>query len=221
MASSGCAENVLTLSIKRFKIKLSLVKVLGDGSCFFHSVLRAFHTNYIRASSIEERKAHARHLRVAIAQTLDEIDETTGKTNYALLGGGYYADFNNAVSAVEGDKYSLAGLKRELLSSDAVDHAYIQLISDHIGLDIYLISSRTGDLYPVGSDTSLLYKERNSIVIFYSPGHYDIIGIKRIAQDNSPGYYNKGDIVFDCLFHPQHDFIVLLRARMAELVVSA
>jgi len=220
MASSICTETVYSLSIPKIGFtdqSLSLIKIIGDGSCFFHAVLRGFNKDYIRANNTHERKQLARQLRNAIASALEESDET-GTREYDKLGGGTYSEYNKAISPVDGDKYSLEALKRELLSDASVDHAYIQMLSDHINIDIYLINSRTGDLYTTGTDINLLYKNRNSIVIIYSPGHYDLIGIRRVADKNIADIQNKGDIVFDCLFDPEHDFIKCLQARLHRLV---
>jgi hypothetical protein len=61
---------------------------LGDGNCFFHSVLRAFNTNYIKAKSITDRVNMARTFRNALADLLEEIDPLTGKNYYSGLNNG-------------------------------------------------------------------------------------------------------------------------------------
>ena len=136
-----------------------------------------------------------KNFRAEIADELESINLETGKTEYELLGNGYYAEFNRSVSPVVGDKYSLKSLKRELLSNSPVDHVYIQLISDRLDIDIYLINSTTEDIYTTGSEIKTLYKGRNSIVILYTPGHYDLIGIQRESSD---------EFIIDCLFDPSH-----------------
>src|SRR5258706_1110631 len=201
MAVSGVPEEVFRIEVPRIaftETNLYGIKVLGDGSCFFHSILRSFNLSYISATSLAERKRLAVLIRQGVADALEEKNSLTGKTEYESLGGGYYKNFNDAVKDVEGDRYSLAAMKRELLSSNPVDHAYIEILSNHLGLDIYLISSRTGDVYTTGTDLELYYKDRRSIVIFYSPGHYDVIGLKRESPEGD-------DIIFDTLFSPTHE----------------
>jgi hypothetical protein len=229
MASSGCEEIIYSINLKLdFNLQpLNIIKVLGDGSCFFHAVLRGFHRSYIKSTSIQDRQNLAKKLRTAIALVLEEIDPQTGLREYDKLGGGSYAEFNKAVSGatdkrgdliIENNKYSLKGLQQELNSNDPVDHAYIEMLSNHFNKDIYLIDANTRDVYPTGTDLKLLYKNRDSIVILYSPGHYDVIGIKRIAETTIPDICNKGDVIFDCLFHPQHQFIQSIQRRLQNLI---
>jgi hypothetical protein len=213
MSSSGCPETVYSIRVPKCAPtirNLSVIKVLGDGSCFFHAILRAFNREYIEAGNNNERKALTRTMRDAVSMTLEEVDEN-GFTGYENLGNGSYKEFNDAVSNAVGNSYSLEALQDELKSDRPVDHAYTQHISDYFNLDIYLISEKTGDLYCLASEKELLYKGRNSIVILYSEGHYDIIGIRR---KNVLG----GEVIFDCLFHPTHLFIQLLSKRFDELV---
>jgi hypothetical protein len=214
MASSGISETVLKISIAKLGEigeSLSAIKVPPDGSCFFHSVLRSFHREYIQSTTAENRKLLCRRLRDTVAETLEEKNVTTKKTEYETLGGGYYSEFNEAVKDEIGDKYSLAALQQELFSDNPVDHVYIEILSNHLNLDIYLISSKTGDVYLTGSHTSLLYKGRRSIVILYHPGHYDIIGIRRPDAGD-------GQVIFDCLFGNNHQLIQAINSRITELL---
>jgi hypothetical protein len=220
MASSCCDETVYSLLLNNidFKMTLSLIKVIPDGSCFFHAVLRSFNVSYIRSNSKSQRQIYVQNLRKALAHALEEIDPTTGLREYDKLGGGSYNEYNKAVSSAGINNYSLEGLQRELLSSDPVDHVYIEILSNHLNKDIYIINSITKDLYTTGTDLKLLYRNRDSIVIYYSPGHYDIIGIRRVATQKIDNICNIGDIIFDCLFNYQHPFIQALNKRMKELV---
>lgn len=230
MASSGCTETVYQINLTKldFILKpLFLIKVLGDGSCFFHAVLRSFNREYIRANTNDKRQQLTQLFRSGIALSLEELD-SSGVSEYDKLGGGSYAEYNKAVSGVidektgncivEENRYSLKGLQKELLSNSFVDHAYIEIISNHINKDIYLISASTGDIYTTGTDLNLLYKHRDSIVILYTTNHYDIIGIKRISNVTIPDICNTGDIIFDCLFDPDHELIQSIRRRLDILI---
>ncbi len=220
MASSLCPETIYLLQIPKIKFTSSdlyMIMIIGDGSCFFHAVLRGFNKDYIRARDVNERKKLAKKLRKAIAETLDETDEN-GISEYDKLGGGNYSEYSKAIAPVCGDKYSLQALKKELLSDAWVDHAYIQMLSDHIGIDIYLINGISGDIYTTGTDIKLIYKHRNSIVLIYSNNHYNIVGIRRIANEDIPNIQNKGDTVFDCLFEPEHELIRCLQRRLNALI---
>jgi hypothetical protein len=213
MTTSGITETVSIIEIPRLNIFgsiLHVIKVPPDGSCFFHSVLRGFHKDYIAATTLEERKQLCRKLRTSTSESLEEKNTTTNMTEYDSMGNGYYKKFNEATQGVDGDLYSLKALQRELLSSSAVNHAYIEILSNHLILDIYIISAVTGDLYLTGTEKKLLYKERRSIVLLYTPGHYDIIGIKRDTPSGSK-------VIFDTLFSTNHKFILAIKERMLEL----
>ena len=210
MSYSGYVEN--TYDIFLFKcveliIPLTVIKVIGDGSCFFHSILRSFNKEYIESTSIENRIILVQEFRISVAEALENINLRSRLTEYKTLGNGAYEEFSKNVESSEGNIYSLEALKKELKSSQPVNHIYIELISNYLNIDIYLISINTKDIYTTGTDLKLLYKNRNSIIILYSPGHYDIIGIKNL-HDN---------LLFHCLFHPEHDLIKCLYKRTLEL----
>lgn len=211
MASSGITETVTTIEIPKLGdlgSKLHIIKVPPDGSCFFHAILRGFHKDYIIATTPKERTDLCRKLRTSTSESLEEKNPITQLTEYDTIGNGYYRKFNEATKGVDGDMYSLEALQKELLSSSPVNHAYIEILGNHLILDIYLISTRSGDVYLTGTDSKLLFKNRRSIVILYSSGHYDIIGIKRDNADQ---------VIFDTLFSPNHKFILAIKKRMLEL----
>jgi len=222
MASSCCDETVYVLNLPNINFNispLSIIKVIPDGSCFFHAVLRSFNLKYIRSNSTNKRQKYVQDLREALAIALEEVDPQTGLKEYDKLGGGSYAEYNKAVSgAINSNNYSLEGLQKELRSSNPVDHVYIEILSNHLNKDIYIINALTKDLYTTGSDINLLYKNRDSIVIYYSPGHYDIIGIRRISTEKIENVCEQGDVIFDCLFDCKHQFIQALNRRLKQLV---
>ena len=105
-------------------MNLAVISTIGDGSCFFHSVLRAFNTDYIKAKSITYRVNMARTFRNALADLLEEIDPLTGRNYYSGLNNGELEKISGGVK-----EYSLAGLQKELRSSASVDNIYQELIS--------------------------------------------------------------------------------------------
>lgn len=182
---------------------LVVLSTMGDGNCFFHSVLRAFNTNYINAKNISERVNMARSFRNALADLLEEIDPLTGKTYYSGLNMGKLEEFAGGVK-----EYSLAGLQKELRSSAPVDNIYQELISNSLNKDIYIIDGSRKDMYHVGSAFPLYYKGRNSIIIYYVPGHFEVVGLK----------HSNGDI--DTLFTPEHPLIQACRDRLLKFFKS-
>lgn len=213
MASSGVVEIVLKIRIAKLGDighNLYVIKVPPDGSCFFHSILRAFHREYIETIDPEHRNVLVKKLRQSLSEALEETNEYTNTTEYDTLGNGYYRKYNEAIRSVDGDTHSLESLQKELKSNNPVDHSYIEILNNHLNIDIYLISSKTGDVYLTGTDRNLLYKNRKSIVLLYTPGHYDIIGIKRLNTID-------GSVIFDTLFSCDHDLILSIKKRINYL----
>lgn len=179
--------------------KLVVIPTIGDGNCFFHSILRAFNVNYIEAKSVFDRVNIARTFRNGLADRLLEVDPLTGKEYYYGLNNCQLEEISKGVR-----EYTKEYLRKELLSSQPVDNIYQELISDAVNTDIYIIDAETKDVYNLGTSFSLYYKGRNSIVIYYSPGHFEVIGVKR----------SNGDI--NTLFTPTHSLIQSCRERLIE-----
>ncbi len=177
----------------------NLVKIptIGDGSCYFHSVLRAFNTDYMKTTAVFDRINLARSFRNNLAIRLSEIDPITGQEYYDGLNNGNLGDISKGVK-----EYSKEYLRKELLSSEPVDNIYQELISNAINKDIYIIDMETMDMYNTGSAYTLYYKGRNSIVIAYSPGHFETIGLKR------------SDGTINTVFTPEHPLIQACKERL-------
>ena len=198
MPKSSILEDCRPLKLNFSDVhNLVIVPTIGDGNCYFHSVLRAFNTSYINAKSALERVNLARTFRNALADRLIEVDPLTGSDYYSGLNNGNLEDFSKGVR-----EYSKESLRRELLSSEPVDNIYQELISNAVNKDIYIIDAETKDMYNVGSTFGLYYKGRNSIIIYYTPGHYEVVGVKR--SDGS----------IDTIFTPEHELIQLCKDRL-------
>jgi hypothetical protein len=198
MSKSTILEDVRSVKLTFTEASnIVVLPTLGDGNCFFHSVLRAFNTHYIKAKSITDRVNMARTFRNALADRLEEIDPLTGKNYYAGLNNGELEKISGGVK-----EYSLSALQKELRSSAPVDNIYQEIISNAMNKDIYIIDGTKQDMYHVGSAFSLYYKGRNSIIIYYIPGHFEVVGIKQ------------KDGTIATLFTPEHPLIQSCRERL-------
>jgi len=201
------SQNKILEDIKPLKLNftnfpnLHVISTIGDGNCYFHSILRAFNPNYINASTIFDRINMARNFRNALADLLSEIDPITGKDYYSGLNNGKLEEISRGVK-----EYSKEELIKELKSSEPVDNIYQELISNCFNKDIYIIDGETKDMYNIGSAFSLYYKGRNSIVLYYTPGHFEVIGVKR----------SNGNI--DTIFTPEHKFIQDCKDRLISSI---
>jgi hypothetical protein len=174
----------------------------ADGSCFFHAIAYACFIPY-KTEKIDgialNKSEFIKTLRKRLAEELStKIDDNT--THYDSLSRGQLGVFSEGV-----EKYSLENMKKELKSNGPVDNVYNEFISNILNKDIYILSSQTQDVYVTGNDFDILYKGRESIVLLFSPGHYDLIGLQE-----------KDGIVTS--FSPDHEFILAIRKRYLDLL---
>lgn len=152
-----------------------------DGSCFFHAILKAFYKPYIEGrenGKLVDRNKLISQLRKELADKLAQPADITvpeGPTNYDLLSRGSLSELSKSMT--NDYNYTLEGMQDLLLNGNYIDEAYYEYISNRINKDIYIISSVIKDVIPTG-DTDLYYKGRDSIVLLYIPGHYELIGLK-------------------------------------------
>ncbi|SNW62944.1 Hypothetical protein ORPV_1040 [Orpheovirus IHUMI-LCC2] len=178
------------------------IKTLGDGSCFFHAVCNAFFVSYRK----EEVNGHYMSKNEIVRKFRKELADRLGQkvdpnninspTYYDTLGSGYLSEYSKHVRG-----YSLQELQRELNSNSPVNHVYLEFISDAIEHDIYLLDEKTQDIYRTGDRYELLYKGRPSIMVLYTGGHYETIGV------------DVGSDIVTCL-RPEDGLIELIKRRL-------
>ena len=194
---------------KRYKIGTS--DVPGDGSCYFHSVIKARSLNY-RNKSRKEKQLMIRHWRHDLSLLLSKRMDFLSKENSSQIGDGTYYDFlSNGQLASFAKDYKPSGLREmqnELNSSSPVDNTYNEYISNLLNINIFMIDYVKRDLYVIGDDIDLLIKpDRLSICLLVIPGHYQLVGIQ---------YPDSFGVITQFSF--THPFIVKLLLRWRELV---
>lgn len=199
MSKSIISEDYKSLSLPFCgNFNLVIVPTINDGNCYFHAILRAFNESYIGAKTTFDRINLARTLRNMLADRLIETDPITGQDYYNGLLNGTIEQYARGAQ-----EYSKENLRKELLSSHPVDNIYQELISNFFNKDIYIIDGETRDIYHI-DNFNVYYKGRNSIVIYYNAGHFEVLGVKR----------SNGNI--ETLFTPEHPLIELCRNRLIE-----
>lgn len=139
------------------------IATLGDGSCYFHAIVAAFHRPYITMDE-ENKKKFIQEFRKDLSFFLPKV--------YDGLANGEMNELSKLSS-----EYSLNELQRGLSSMEPVGNVYHELVSNIINKDIYVLWDRTRELYRAGDNSDILYKNRESIVICYlDSGHYTLIG---------------------------------------------
>ena len=137
-------------------------------------------------------------LSIKLGSKIDPTDPDS-PTYYDTLSRGELPNISKEIP-----RYSLANMQKELASNRPVDNVYNEFISNCLNKDIYILDGVKRDVYITGNDDEILYKNRESIVILYLPGHYELIGI---IDDNN----------IHTLFDPEDDFIQRIKTRMQQL----
>ena len=159
------------LNFKKIPYDLVVLPTIGDGSCMFHSILQGFNKTYIE-SSISEKKKITRKFRNDLSEILDE-KMGDGRLCYEQLSRGELKEISKEIPEA-----SLKNMKNELKSNSWGDQRYLELISNQLGIDIYIISEDKKDVYFTG-DFELYYKNRDSVIILdINNVHFETIGIK-------------------------------------------
>jgi len=178
-----------------------------DGSCFFHSLAKAYFKPYIVGKigdKVFNRKEFVHNLRKDLSKTLGlkiEPENSNSKTYYQTLANGELEKISKELT-----EYSLENMQKELESfSTPISNIYNEFISNQLELDIYILDLVKKDVYMTGTEDHLLYKNRKSVVVLYMPGHYELIGLI---------HKNKN---VETLFSPDSALILQIRKRMNEL----
>lgn len=170
--------------------------VPGDGHCLIHAICSAFFEPYYTGRMSNGRQVSP----VQIVKRLREQIAEYLRTTYDTLGRGLYSGF-----AKEVPEYSLENMIRTLKSSASLGYGYLELISDAINKDVYILDENTQDVY-IQDSPELFYKGRRSVVLLYEStsgtiGHFSMLGLS-----------SGSDVITH--FEPSNPFITVLRSRV-------
>src|SRR3990167_8382599 len=179
----------------------NLVRVFTppDGSCLFHAICNSFFLPYrnciLNGKKISRTKIIS-SFRKELSEKLASKIPGESKTYYESLNNGNTKNFSKDIP-----EFELNAMQKELASNHSLGYGYIEFIANIINKDIYILDGNRGDVYV--SDELTVKGDRNSIVIYYLDGHYELVGIK-----------NKDSFVVH--FTPNHSFIKFLQSRILE-----
>ena len=193
---------------EHFKIpgkRMIRVYTIPDGNCLFHAIANSYFEPYrkgiLQGKPITQQEI-VRSFRTDLAYLLKQKSASNpSKTNYEMLGNGAVMSMSETLPC-----FSLGNMQKELMNNSPVDNLYNEHVSNCINKDIYILSADKQDVYMFGDDYRLLYKNRDSLVIIYLEGHYEMIAL----QDQNTGMERS-------LFPYNHPFINLIRKRMEQL----
>lgn len=159
----------MNFRIKNLDYDFVKIGSIGDGSCMFHSILQCFNKTYIDSSRDIKRKIvqqFRKDLSIILSEKIDS------DVCYNQLSRGQLKEISNTIPEV-----SLENMKKSLASNEWGDMRFLELISNVLNINIFVIFSTTGDLYHSG-DSEIFFKNRDSIIIYNSSNiHFDSVGL--------------------------------------------
>ena len=159
------------LKIENLPHTFVIFDTIGDGSCFLHSILMCFNKQY-RKSSISERQKIVDKLRTDLGDVLYEKNKD-GKSYYEILSRGEITELSKFMDRMKQDVMS-----RYLKSRRWLDIFYLEMISNHLDIDIIIYDEFDKNFYNTG-DIEAYHKGRNTIFINYQrEAHFEAMGIK-------------------------------------------
>ena len=165
--------------------KFQIIPAIADGSCMFHSILQAFNKTYNTLDN-NNKKEMVREFRNNLSDVLEE--EVNGDIIYNKLSRGELKDFSKFYPPA-----SLKAMQRDLKNNTWGDFRFLELMSEILDLNIFIIDKTKSDIYQTG-DKELLYKDRDSIIILNTNNiHFDTIGLK--TKHGVKTLFNKNDPV--------------------------
>lgn len=167
---------------------LTKIKVLGDGNCLFHALLLGF--------SIYYRNSLYNGLRIERLQVVNELRKELAKLlvkEYDNLSKGLMQKYSESVK-----EFSLEQMRKALETSGVpIGYGYLEHIANSLNKDIIVFDAKKSCVYKT-DENELLWKDRNTIILNYSDGHYDLIGLTN-------------DGVVDTYFSPEHELVQQLK----------
>lgn len=184
------------------------IQALGDGSCFIHSVLKAFYPKYQNDANSSHRASYAAYFRRDLALMLTtENPKYPGYNYWQTIGKGALPNIlmqeikdPSLIEIYDNVEYTITGLQRLLNSNKFLGNEIYSLVSEVLDLDIYILQAKTDDLY-YNSDTTNLV-DRNAVVISGNGYHFEVV-----AVDN--GKY------FQTIFGPDDPFISTIKQKFS------
>jgi hypothetical protein len=208
-------RNVRVLDRSEQLHDLYVIGCPGDGSCFYHAILKAVNPRYQKERDQDIRDSYVHEFRSAIASAL-AVKNRAGKTLYSAISNGHFVTLAAMGPIDVGDdpepiKYGLGDLQKEIANPVKYAGDYIlPIISALLGIDVYVVwyNSQSGHAVPY---TRSLYSEsapqksekfefgiRRSksetpaVVLAFHDMHYDLIahaeenGLATVFPQNHP-----------------------------------
>ena len=184
------------------------IGTIGDGSCFFHALLKAFYAPYANKNKYSIRVDLARKLRRDLASILEmkDPDSVANETYYQTAAKGSWVEYSKQqlIGANFGVDFRLPAIQTSLNSSGDVGDEVYQFVGDLLGINIYVMNATQIDLHPM-LNTSIGGRYQPSVVIAGNGYHYETVGI-----DSGLG------VGIQTVFYPNDPFLIALRSKIDD-----
>ena len=190
---------------------LAVVRIgtIGDGSCFFHALLKAFYVPYANNNNYSFRVNLVRKLRRDMAASLEIKDPASreGKTFYQTAANGSWVRLSEQqrLGANLGFDPSLLAIQTRLNSKVDVGDEVYQFVGDLLGINIYVVKATRNNLEPI-LNTSIKGRYQPSVVIAGNGLHYETVGI-----------YSGPKVGIQTVFYPNDPFLIALRGQIDDI----
>ncbi|MFK5969039.1 MAG: hypothetical protein QM487_02810 [Candidatus Marithrix sp.] len=167
-------------------INLVRIATIGDGSCFFHAILKAIYSPYQENSNAMYRLKLVSELRRDLAAYLSHENprypefsyyETSGNGTIPIIALQEFINEDLIEVIFKGVDFSLLGLQSLLNSFNTIGDELYSYVADVLDIDIYILRATSENLYPhlVAINAGF---ERNSVVILANESHYELVGVE-------------------------------------------
>lgn len=167
------------------------IGTIGDGSCFFHALLKTFYPPYADYNGPGSRRKIVKDFRHDLAVQLGSIDPITNQSYYNTVIGGRFPEIHKSVGTITdsfGQKidFSLKGLQELLDSNLYVGDEVYAYTAEQLNLDITILLVTSSDITVLSSTRNNGNgKSKYTVYIAGNGEHYEPIGILK-PIDNDP-----------------------------------
>ncbi len=179
-----------------------------DGSCLFHAISNSFYPPYRTEKFHGQSMSRVKMVSALRSELADKLgtpisDENDAPRHYDILNGGNTSNFAEAVP-----EFSLSYMQDQLRSNSPIGYGYMEFIGNTLNKDIYILEAIRRNIYVTNELPFTIKGNRNSIVLYYMNGHYELVGI------------HNSDDTFSTHFTPDHSFIRFLHSRVKQLITT-
>lgn len=177
-----------------------------DGNCLFHAISSSFFDPYRKETINNKHMSRTKMVSILRHELAEKLgskisDNSDSLTHYEILNGGNMKLFSEEVP-----EFKLNYMKSQLDSTNPIGYGYMEFIGNSLNKDIYILSASNRGIYVTDELKYSIKGNRNSIVLYYINGHYELVGI------------NNTDGTFDTHFSPNHSFIRFLYGNVKECI---